>query len=121
MKWEAISEAKLWDDINDAFERMSFEQRKIWEIIKIHPEKWHQEPWGNEGKGFWVVAIIGSNVIWFNDIEGGYNYSTYTSYGTINEYYCNQDELGLAVQSIINMLKDGYDAMGRADEPLPIA
>lgn len=121
MEWEPISETKLWDDINDAFDRMSPEQRKIWEIIKIHPEKWQQDPWGNQGKGFWVVAVIGSNVIWFNDIEDGYNQSTYSKYGTINEYWCNQDELEWAVQNVVNMLKDGYDSSGRMGAPQSIA
>jgi hypothetical protein len=37
MEWEPISEAKLWDNINNAFDRMSLEQRTIWEVIKIFP------------------------------------------------------------------------------------
>ncbi len=121
MEWEPISEAELWDDINDAFDRMSLEQRKIWEIIKIDPEKWQQDPWGNEGEGFWAVAILGNNIIWFNDIEDGYNQSTYSKYGIINEYWCNQDELEWAVQNVINMLKDGYDSSTRLGPPQPIA
>lgn len=121
MDLKSISEAELWDSINDAFDRMTLEQRRVWDVIKIHPEKWQQEPWGNESKGFWVVAIIGSNVIWFNDIEDGYNQSTYTNYGTIEEYYCNQDELEWAVQNVINMLKDGHYSARRAGEPQPIA
>ncbi|MBE0484375.1 MAG: hypothetical protein IBX52_12845 [Bacterioplanes sp.] len=121
MDWEPISEARLWDDINGAFERMSPEQRKIWDIIKILPEKWQQDPWGNEGNGFWVVGIIGKSIIWFNDIEDGYNQSTYTKYGTINDYWCNQDELEWAVQNVINILRDGYDSAGRMGAPQPIA
>lgn len=113
MSWQPITEIKLWDLINGAFERMAPEQRKIWEIIKIHPEKWNQDPWGKEGNGFWIVALIGNNVIWYNDIEHGFNQSTYTKYGKINEYWCNQDELEFAVQNIINMLRDGYDSAGR--------
>ena len=121
MGWKPISELELWNDINEAFGRMSLEQRRIWEVIKILPEKWQHEPWGNEGEGFWVVAIIGNNVIWFNDIEDGYNQSTYARYGTINEYRCNQDGLEWAVQNVINMLKDGYDSGWHAGPPQPIA
>ncbi len=113
MSWEPVTEIQLWDCINDAFELMSLEQRRIWGLIKIHPEKWSQNPWGNKGNGFWVVAIIGNYVIWYNDIEDGFNQSSYTLYGTINEYWCNQDELEVAVQNIINQLRDGYDSSGR--------
>ena len=120
MDWKPISEADLWDDINGAYERMSLQQRKVWEVVKIQPEKWQQEPWGNEGKGFWVVAIIGNSVIWFNDIEDGYNQSTYTKYGEFDDYWCNQDELEWAVQKIINMLKDSYDSTGRMGPPQAI-
>jgi len=73
MEWKPIEEERIWDDINCAWKRMSSEQRNLWEIIKIIPEKWKQEPWENEGGGFWVVAIIGKTVVWFNDIEDGYN------------------------------------------------
>ncbi|MBT3060610.1 MAG: hypothetical protein B6D77_04300 [gamma proteobacterium symbiont of Ctena orbiculata] len=121
MTWKPITESELWDDINKAFERMSPEQRKIWEIIKILPEKWSQDPWGNEGNGFWVVALIGNNVIWYNDIEDGFNQSTFSEYGKIREYWCNQDELEWAVQNIINMLHDGYDSSGRFGAPQPVA
>ncbi|MBN1009126.1 hypothetical protein [Amphritea pacifica] len=121
MAWEPISEEELRSDIEDALDRMSLEQRKIWDVIKIEPKKWHQEPWGNEGGGFWVVALIGDRVIWYNDIEDGFNQSTYTEYGRINEYWCCQDELEWAVDNIINLLRDGYESQIRLGAPQPIA
>ena len=121
MKWEPISEVGIWDSINESYERMNPEQRRIWEVIKIEPQKWGQEPYGNEGNGFWVVAIIGNTVIWFNDIEDGFNRSTFTEYGKINEYYCNQDELEWQVQNVINQIRDGYDSAGYSGAPQPIA
>ena len=92
----------------------------IWEIIKIHPVKWHQEPYGNEGGGFWVVALIGSTVIWFNDIEGGFNQSSFKKFGFIEEYFCNQDELEWQVQGVINQIRDSYDSIARFSEPQSI-
>lgn len=121
MSWKPISEAALWDDINNAFDRMSPEQRKVWELIKVPPEKWQEETYGAEGGGFWVVAVIGSSVVWCNDIEDGYNQSKYSKFGVIDEYWCNQDELEWAVQNVINMLSDGYDSAGRSGPPQPIA
>ena len=31
--------------------------------------------------------------IWYNDIEEGFNVSTFEEYGTIKELWCNQSEL----------------------------
>lgn len=102
MDWQPISSDELKENINSACVRMDMEQKQIWEQIRITPEKWIQHPWGDLGGGFWVVAITGKNVIWYNDIEEGFNCSSYTTYGTIAEYWCNQDDLDVAVQQIIN-------------------
>ncbi len=63
MKWEPIEEDKIWDLINKSFKKMSLPQRNLWESIRIDPEKWEQHPYGDEGNGFWVVAIYGKNII----------------------------------------------------------
>lgn len=73
---------------------------KFWEYIKIIPEKWQEKTMGNEGGGFWVIAILGKSVIYYNDIEEGYNLSTFTKYGEIDNYYCNQMELHEMIESI---------------------
>lgn len=121
MNWQPISEGKIWDDINDSYDRMSIEQRRVWETIKIIPEKWMQEPWGAEGAGFWVVAIVGNSVIWYNDIEEGWNRSTYKCFGRIEDYYCNQDNLEWQIQNVIDHLKSGTDAAGYASAPKSIS
>jgi hypothetical protein len=121
MNWQPLTEAELWDRINDACDRMSPEQRKIWEIIKIPPAKWSQEPYGNEGNGFWIVALIGSSVIWYNDIEEGFDRSLYSEHGRIAEYWCNRDRLERAVQHVMNLIRDGHYSAGRAGPPKPVA
>lgn len=35
-------------------------------------ERRYKKYYGDEGNGFWVVAIYGKNIIWYNDIEDGY-------------------------------------------------
>ncbi|AFD07185.1 hypothetical protein [Solitalea canadensis] len=65
----------------------------FWRLIRIEPEKWSEEEFGKEGGGFWVVAIYGRKVIWYNDIEEGFNVSDYKSYGVIDDYSCEQDDL----------------------------
>lgn len=68
MEWEPLSETELWDLINTAYDQMDLSQRRLWEIIRIRPEKWVQHPYGDSGGGFWALAIIGSTVVWYNDI-----------------------------------------------------
>ena len=94
---------------------MSFEQQNLWESIEITPEKWSQDPWGNEGNGFWVVAIIGNNIIWYNDIEEGFNQSTYTTYGEFDDYWCNQDELEWCVQHVLEKIRSGVGISKQQD------
>ena len=91
---------------------MNLKQKRIWDNIKTTPHKWHLSPWGDLGNGFWVVGIIGSLVIWYNDIEDGFNLSKYTEYGVIERYYCNQDKLEWTIQlldELINGPHEGKD------------
>ncbi len=91
---------------------MSLPQRRLWEVIRIEPAKWEQVPHGTAGDGFWVVGIYGNTVIWFNDIENGFNRSKWSSLGRIDEYYCNQDQLELAVQYVMNEIIEGHRSGG---------
>ena len=121
MDWQPISEVELWNKINLAWERMTIPQRKLWECIRIAPEKWQQHPYGEEAGGFWVVGIFGRTVVWYNDIEEGFNRSRYMVYGEIDEYWCNQDELEWTVQWLLNSIETGKDEGPYAGPPEPIA
>ena len=105
MSWSPLPEVDLWDMINNSWDRMTLEQRKYWEILKVDPVKWEEPQYGTLGGGFWVVAVFGNFVLWYNDIEDGFNLSQFKTYGKINEYYCNQDELEVTVQNIINLFE----------------
>lgn len=107
MTWQPATESKMWDFMNEAWDRMSTEQRRLWEVVRISPQKWKLTPWGDKGGGFWVVGIIGNAAIWYNDIEGGFNHSKYSAFGTIDEYWCNQDELEWTVQRVLNEILKG--------------
>lgn len=104
MNWEPITESELKDMILQAETRMEPPQSRLWSTIKILPQQWQQMTYGS----FWVVAIIGELVLWFNDIEEGFNVSHYKKYGEIEEYWCNQDQLEWAVQSLLDILQQGY-------------
>ena len=83
--------------------------RRFWKAIQLDPRKWQQHPWGDEGGGFWVVGVLGQRVLWYNDIEDGFNVSEYSEFGTIDHYGANQSEL----QNVVASLRVRLDA---ADE-----
>jgi len=74
--------------------------RSEWNRIRIEPQKWSCSPWADETDGFWAVATDGDQVLWFNDIEEGFNWSRFSSHGTIDDYFCNQDELTVILERI---------------------
>ena len=117
MDWTPISEAAIWDKIIQAELRMNAEQSRLWAVLKITPSKWQQSPWGDAGQGFWVVGLVGEQMIWFNDIEDGFNISRYKVHGVIEEYWCNQDELEWAVQAVLNAIEHGY-SFSRSGPPV---
>ena len=109
IEWEPISEPALLARLSQCQARMSEAEVRLWEAVRIGPEKWQQHPYGDQGGGFWVVGLIGSTVIWYNDIEEGFNRSGFSTFGTIDDYWCNQDELEITLQYLMSALNRGHD------------
>jgi hypothetical protein len=120
MKWQPISEVDLWDRINEGLSAMTGPALTLWKTIRVPPVKWQLTPWGDAGGGFWVVGIIGMRVVWFNDIEDGFNISHYESPGTISEYWCNQDELNHTICQLLGLLQAGTEPP-HCGPPQPLA
>lgn len=87
----------------------------LWRQIAIEPAKWQCPPSGDEGGGFWAVAIIDATVIWYNDIEEGFNRSTFCKHGTIDEYWCDQLEFAIVLNRLLT--NEVYSSSG-PPEPL---
>jgi hypothetical protein len=104
MTWQPITEEQLSDEINRGVTKMTLEQFRLWEAIHVLQQKWKLSPWGDLGGGFLIVAIVGQTVVWYNDIEGGFNRSVYLQLGVINNYWCNQDELNWTVQCLLDVI-----------------
>ncbi len=117
-QYKPISEEEIWDEINQAESRMDFKQARLWDMIKIMPVKWRLT-YLNEDDKFWVVGIYGNQVIWYNDIEEGFNVSRFSNFGTIDEYWCNQDELSWILQAFIDQVLYG-SVMQKASPPMEI-
>src|SRR5262245_36040913 len=93
-----FSEADILSMLDTAYEGMDTKQRRFWNEVRISPEVWKHNEYGN----FWAVGLTEKTVIWFNDIEEGFNRPAYTRNGIIDEYFCDQDELEWAVQKILD-------------------
>jgi hypothetical protein len=118
MTWTPITIEEIYDMILTTERDLNGELLNFWELIKIYPEKWNEETYGKEGNGFWVVGLIGRRVIYFNDIEEGFNISDYKTYGTIDNYFCNQDKLVWAIQELFDLIKSGGHVQGQTGPPI---
>lgn len=100
--WKPISLADLQALMAREMDGCAPERRAYWERVAFPPEKWSLPPWGDLGGGFWAVAVDGDRVLWYNDIEDGFNISRFERRGEIprDEYWCNQSTLCQAVGSL---------------------
>lgn len=95
--WQPISLSELKELISQQLAECTHETRAQYVANAIAPQKWDLLPWGDDGGGFWVIAIFGNSVLWYNDIEDGFNTSSYIKEGAIEHYWCNQDMLHIAL------------------------
>jgi hypothetical protein len=115
--WQPITldelEAMIVEELSDC----SLELQEFFARTRVTPTKWTLPPWGDEGGGFWVVAIHDERALWFNDIEDGFNVSRFVVMGAIphDEYWCNQDPLQYALPNL------AVGASGNFGPPEPVA
>jgi hypothetical protein len=90
--------------------------KQLFARVHVAPLKWKLSPWGDAGGGFWVVAINCDRVLWYNDIEAGFNVSRFQVSGQIPEaeYWCNQDPLRWALPRLLG------DLGSQAGPPRPV-
>ena len=115
--WEPFSFDDLSSLIAEEVSVLDSKQAALWRMISIPPMKWIQHPWGDDGGGFWVAAVMGMNCLYFNDIEEGWNWSPWTVFGTINQYRCNQDELVHVLSTLVSALETPPDGEGTQQAP----
>jgi len=107
MRWQPVTEEKLAEIIELSLSHMDQQQLRLWQALRIPLEKWQLPGWGDEGGGFWVLGLPGRTAIWFSDVEDGFNCSSYTCYGTLDEYTCDQDEPNWVIYRLCERLKHG--------------
>jgi hypothetical protein len=95
MDWKPFNRENLDALTTSDLAECSDELRALFERAAFPPAKWRLSPWGDQGGGFWAVAAYQGRVLWYNDIEEGFNVSRFEQWGEIppNEYWCDQDSL----------------------------
>lgn len=82
-EWTPIPFDELYDQVISTENELQGEEAGFWQLIKIIPEKWTHQDYQSENDTFWVVAICGNKVIWYNDIEEGFDVAEYHKHGEI--------------------------------------
>ncbi len=118
MEWKPISLERVYDKIIAGEANLRGAEQRLWELVKVEPSKWQEPSYGTRGGGFWVVGLMGNLVIWYNDIECGFNISKWSTYGTIDEYVCDQDELNECITKLYAAIDKGFQIV-RAGPPRP--
>jgi hypothetical protein len=118
--WRPVTRSEINSYIEEDVPKLDPAHLQFWLAIRVNPEKWKSHPWGDRGGGFWVVGIYGRNAIWYNDIEDGFNVSQYSKYGSLDEYFCNQDEFYWGILKAYNeIFVPGYSP-GKLGPPTPL-
>jgi hypothetical protein len=102
-------EAGIWDMINDARDRMTFAQKRLWEVIRVAPETWSYAPRSPRAGEVWTVAIIGKHVIWYDDyfeeMDDDFCLSEYEQRGVIGiDVKPGNDSLESVVESLLRTI-----------------
>lgn len=115
--WQPIQLHELTSLIDNGVARLDIVQKRFWGTVQISPTKWAQHPWGDNGGGFWVVGVLGATVIWYNDIEGGFNTSPYKTAGHIDEYWCDDLDLNHVVHQLLAWIMDAVPMTAKRGPP----
>ncbi len=107
MTWKPITLSKLQELVDADLVEADDEIISQWEAIRIPPTKWSCSPMGDLGGGFWVVGVHERTVLWYNDIEDGFNQSPFVQEGVISEYRCNQADLHQCLLQVVSAQQPG--------------
>lgn len=102
-KWINFPKKDLMLELYLGEQNMADEIDQFWNQIKISPEIWKCTDVIEDN--FWVVALHLNDVIWYNDIEEGFNVSRFKIKGQILEYTASKHELSFAVKALKNRIE----------------
>lgn len=100
--WNPLRKSEILTELFLAEQNLDSSLEIFWNKIKISPTIWKCIDVIEEN--FWVVAKANQYIIWYNDIEEGFNISTYKIDGEIHQYGASKHELQFALQRLISIL-----------------
>ena len=95
--WEPISATELEELVNKQLNDCGPELIAVFERYKVNPFRAPIDRYGREEHVF-VVARKGDEVMYFEDVEDGFNLSPISTDGKILEHWCNHDDLKYALR-----------------------
>jgi hypothetical protein len=101
MEWKPASVEEVKAIIQGDLARCDSEQLVAFRRYAVVPYVAPIQRYG-ELESVIVVARNGHEVVYWEDVEEGFNVSQVARDGQIIEHHCNQDELGLALNAWIN-------------------
>ena len=96
-----LSEAGICDILLTEEERLRPKADRMWEMIKIEPERWHAPVYGSGSASFWAVGVFGNRVVWYNEIEREFVISTFKTYGKIGPDGFGPTEFAHVMETLI--------------------
>jgi hypothetical protein len=100
MKWKPATLSEVGDIVKAELEKCDLEQIATFRRVSIEP---YFAPIRRYGKleNVVIVAQKLNEVMYWEDVEEGFNISPLANDGLILEHWCNQDDLGVALNQWI--------------------
>lgn len=98
MTWQAQTVADIQRIVEADLELCSDDEKRIFREMAINPTRYPINRYGELDYVF-VVAIRDSEVLYWEDVEEGFNVSRLGANGQILEHFCNQDTLSHALNA----------------------
>lgn len=107
-EWKPISLEALKRHIELQEFLLTKEEKAFWHFIRIEPEKWVDPVYYAGTVEFYVIAIFGHKVIYYNDIEEGFNIAEFEEYGRLKAGGgANQNDFGEYISHLFTFISSG--------------
>ncbi|WP_299399748.1 hypothetical protein [Pelagibius sp.] len=109
MERPPLSEAQLYDILLKQEAELRPKAERMWEMVKIAPERWDDPSYASGRVSFWAVGLIGDWVLFWNEFESEFSWSKFETYGQIGSFSFGPTELTHCMEQLIRQV-DGEQA-----------
>jgi hypothetical protein len=96
MSWKPTNRREIEEILAQQVADLSEDERQAFERFRLEPYQAPITRYGKNEKVF-VVARNGDEVMYWEDVEEGFNISPFDRSGQITQHWCNQDSLKFAL------------------------